>query len=945
MRKQDKRKEFHLKLLFQKYLLLLFSLALVLSPFCSLGELAYAEGDPSVGNEPEVSEEEADANEFTDITEPEIDEPEDPESGKVDGEEDEAGTEGSGENKGNSISIIDGGKVIGDDENTVKAARMVLQQTNTTQNGFEWQDNEDNTVSITGYTGNDKTITIPDSIDGKTVTIIDKNAFKEKNLNEVTLPNTITEIGASAFKDNELIEVNLPDTLVLIGMQAFEDNKLTEVNFPDSVKVIGNVSFARNKIAKVTFPSGLTNLGAGAFQYNELTEVTLPTTIRYLENNMFKDNRLTSIEIPTNIESIGSDVFVGNPLEEVVIKRKNTRILTTAFRGIQNVTLKGYDPSTTKDFADENGFMFEPITEPTVDYDWVDNGDGTVTITNYFGVDEIVEIPSEFDSKKVTVIGEEAFANITIKDVIIPNTVSTIKEKAFYRSNIQNVTIPNSVREIEKEAFRENKLESIIIPNSLSVINKFVFTSNELRHVTIPKSVKEIQESAFQNNELQTITLPDRLQVLGEKSFSHNQLKSISFPKTLSKIGSNAFQYNELSELIIPNNIKEIGSFAFDNNQLTTLSLPDGLETIEWGTFQNNELTEITFPSKLKTIGRSAFENNKLTTLDLPINIKELGPWSFVKNNLEHVIIRNKDIVIGGFVFRENQTNSEDLVIQSYPGSKAEEYAGWNNYTFKSFLELDVNSNDPFYFEAGDIINIVNSDGETIAILEIPDYDNTNSRLSGAHVIVNSVDGDDIVATDLEIAGEVVDIIFVDDGYDPANPNEEYIIDVKNMGDFLLSLRVYNDATGDIAMYHEIGHDDWDNVGGEIEGNFITATVSEFSIYGVFAKIEEEPEIPEEPSEPEVPVKPTEPEEPEFDPCESQDPIAAGCPEDKIKDDIEDETTVTVEDTEKQVPKKGTLPNTATNRYNFLLLGGIMLVSGVTLIFFGRRRRQIIDKN
>ena len=65
---------------------------------------------------------------------------------------------------------------------------------------FQYSVNDDNTVTVTKYTGNGGDVIIPDTIDGKSVTSIGSWAFAYcDNLSSVKLSNAIISIGDGAF--------------------------------------------------------------------------------------------------------------------------------------------------------------------------------------------------------------------------------------------------------------------------------------------------------------------------------------------------------------------------------------------------------------------------------------------------------------------------------------------------------------------------------------------------------------------------------------------------------------------------------------------------------------------------------------------------------------------------------------------------------------------------
>ncbi len=70
-----------------------------------------------------------------------------------------------------------------------------------TYGDYEYQVNEDETVSIVRYTGSASRLAIPTSINGKKVTSIGEDAFYNcTGLTSVTIGNSVTSIGYGAFE-------------------------------------------------------------------------------------------------------------------------------------------------------------------------------------------------------------------------------------------------------------------------------------------------------------------------------------------------------------------------------------------------------------------------------------------------------------------------------------------------------------------------------------------------------------------------------------------------------------------------------------------------------------------------------------------------------------------------------------------------------------------------
>jgi len=134
------------------------------------------------------------------------------------------------------------------------------------------------------------------------------------------------------------------------------------------------------------------------------------------------------------------------------------------------------------------------------DYEYMDNGNGTATITKYTGSGGNVAVPGLIGSLSVTKIGDQAFENKNITNVTFPNSLTWIGNWAFQNNEIKSLTLPNSVTGTGFCAFQNNLIEDLILPGSWTRIEEFAFKDNRLTDVNIPNSVTDIGDSAFQND-------------------------------------------------------------------------------------------------------------------------------------------------------------------------------------------------------------------------------------------------------------------------------------------------------------------------------------------------------------------------------------------------------------------------------------------------------------
>ena len=176
----------------------------------------------------------------------------------------------------------------------------------TTTSGLTYEDNGDS-VTITGYTGNEASVVIPNEIEGKPVTAIGERAFyQNKTLTSVAIPDSVTGIGDYAFYESGLENINIPAGVTTIGMGAFEDCfNLSGVTFEKDSKLteIESGTFSCCvKLTSIEIPAGVTSIGSGAFNICEkLGSITFTgNTAPELEaDNVFDEcAALTAIHVP-----------------------------------------------------------------------------------------------------------------------------------------------------------------------------------------------------------------------------------------------------------------------------------------------------------------------------------------------------------------------------------------------------------------------------------------------------------------------------------------------------------------------------------------------------------------------------------------------------------------------------------------------------------------------
>ena len=218
------------------------------------------------------------------------------------------------------------GAVIVDLENYFNAYFFVIDKfkLESAESGdFKYDVYENNTAVISGYTGNEKDIVFPDTVDGYPVVGIGKvdfrSRFKSKKITVKTGSNTLFISGSSFDYCYGIKKVVLNEGLTVIFRGAFGfAESLTEINFPSTLEEIGDSAFYDFKKLK-TFDLSKTKLrkiSAGCFsECADAEKVMLPETVCRIEKEaFFRDKSLADINIPRALTEIDTTALSGTKI-------------------------------------------------------------------------------------------------------------------------------------------------------------------------------------------------------------------------------------------------------------------------------------------------------------------------------------------------------------------------------------------------------------------------------------------------------------------------------------------------------------------------------------------------------------------------------------------------------------------------------------------------------
>lgn len=230
----------------------------------------------------------------------------------------------------------------------------------------------------------------------------------------------------------------------------------------------------------------------------------------------------------------------------------------------------------------------------------------------------------------VTAIAPEAFMqNRQITRVVMNEGLTSIGEMAFFNSGIQEIVFPSTLQQLAPDLF---------------------YYCDRLKRVDLSHTqITRIPESAFACSGVEEVLLPSALTSIGTQAFMITEhLKSAVIPQSVTHIGMEAFRGSGITTVQLPNSISAIETRAF-------YLCPNLTEVSAYGPASSNHpdavikehcfvgcpnLARFEIPQSINILGQGLITGNqKVHTLTIPARVTRIDFSAFDNTGIKEVIV------------------------------------------------------------------------------------------------------------------------------------------------------------------------------------------------------------------------------------------------------------------------------------------------------------------
>ena len=194
------------------------------------------------------------------------------------------------------------------------------------------------------------------------------------------------------------------------------------------------------------------------------------------------------------------------------------------------------------------------------------------TIVSYYGSDQVVTIPGNYDNYSVTKLGSNALSG---------------------NAEMQVLNLPTTMKKIENNSLSNcTALSSVRFPTYIISLGEYVcLNCTSLQTAYVYASINKLPDYSFAGcSSLTTVDLNNSITSIGAYAFQDcTSLSKINFLSGVSSIGIHSFENTAVKNITIPESIDTIPEYAFANcSSLEYMKIPKSVTAINSTAFYND---------------------------------------------------------------------------------------------------------------------------------------------------------------------------------------------------------------------------------------------------------------------------------------------------------------------------------------------------------------------
>lgn len=536
-------------------------------------------------------------------------------------------------------------------------------------------------------------------------------------IKDIYIPASIEEIGDRMFENCYLQTITV-------------DNDNPVFDSRDNCNAIietANNTLLRASNATTVIPASVTGLANGAFANLEIKSIDIPQTVTnygmdlfvYSETSIFHVHYPEPIEIPENAFNIIENGQVANLIRENarLIVPDGTKAKYAAATGWKVFGMGSYKIIEESEYNASRQYTVT-VTEA-----------GTLETTLPQDKKDVVEelkVVGPINGRDLECLkgmcGQYGvLTSINLSDATIVDgegtTANVLPDNAFQTTMaLQHIVLPKNLTAIGNYAFQDSGIEELVLPATVKELGRDIFYyARNLKALSVEKGNTVFDSRDNCNAIIETASntlrigcantvVPDGIKALGQMAFSGiPSLKEVKLPSGLTSIGWATFWADtELSKVTLSESVTDIGESPFGGCERITSLVIDAKNTkydsrnncnaiIETATdklIQGFATTKI--PEGVKTIATAAFRSlASLTEIEIPASVEKIEPEAFLYCNQMTKVVSHikKPFAVSSMVFSGDNMKIAKLYV---PYGTREAYAntpGWDN--FKYIIEME----------------------------------------------------------------------------------------------------------------------------------------------------------------------------------------------------------------------------------------------------------------